>query len=431
MSGLAAAVRLASRGASIILCEQAPRLGGRCYSYFDRRREDVVDNGQHVLLGAYHNALDYLDTIGTRRYLRKQRSLHIPLHHPVEGFASFTVPAIPKPFHLTAGMLKFDLLTFRERRGLLRVGLELSRWDRSLDRGLSDKTVDQWLTGLGQSAQAMKCLWHPIAISVMNELPGKASALLFARTLRAAFLGKRSDSAILLPTVGQTDLYVSGAIRYLSRRNVRLLHNAEVRSLEVGGSGVSRVALKNGRRLAADFVIAAVPYHSLERIIPESLRSAQPFAGLTRIKSSPIVSFHLWFERDFMDADFIGLIDRRIQWVFNRRRIMSEERKKSGYLSAVISGAHDFIDLPRQALLSMALEDLREVYPGMGKLQSSVIIKEKRATFSPTCDAERWRPPARTPIRNFFLAGDWTDTGLPATIEGAVLSGFRAAGSIP
>jgi hydroxysqualene dehydroxylase len=419
-------VELASRGARVVLCEQAPRLGGRCYSFVDPRTGDVVDNGQHILLGAYHSLLGYLDTIGSRGFLRAH-PMNLPLHHPHDGFASFGVPPVPRPFHLPAGMLKFRLLSLADRRRLLSVGLALSRWNRSVEQRLSAMTVEQWLTQLGQSGRSLECLWNPIAISVMNESPEKASALLFARSLRAAFLGRKSDSTILLPTVGQTELYVSGAVRYLLERKARLLENTEVASLELRKSAVSNVVLKSGLRLTADYVISAIPYHSLERIIPENFHHEKPFVGLSRIESSPIVSLHLWFEREFMNVDFLGLIGRRIQWVFNRRRITGGHEKKSAYVSAVISGAHRFVNLPRRTLLSIALEDLREVYPGIGKLLSSVVIKEKRATFSPTCEVEQWRPPAQTTLRNLFLAGDWTDTGLPATIEGAVLSGLRAA----
>src|SRR5258706_2066825 len=296
LSGLAAAVRLASRGAKVVLCEQAPRLGGRCYSFTDPATGDVVDNGQHILLGAYHYLLEYLDTIGSREFL-KVRSLTLPLHHPESGFASFAVPPVPRPFQLPAGMLKFKLLSLAERRRLLTVGLALSRWTRSVEEKLSRMSVDQWLTGLGQSRRAMECLWTPIAIAVMNESPEKASGLLFARTLRAAFLGKKSDSTILLPTVGQTELYVSGAVRYLGVRNARLFENTEVSSLEVRHSAISGIVLKGGRRLNAGSVIAAIPYHSLERIIPVHLQDEKPFSGLNRIKSSPIVSLHLWFEK--------------------------------------------------------------------------------------------------------------------------------------
>jgi zeta-carotene desaturase len=426
LSGLAAAVRLASRGAGVVLCEQAPRLGGRCYSFIDPGTGDIVDNGQHILLGAYHHLLEYLDTIGSRGFLRIHPPT-LPLHHPEKGFASFSIPAVPRPFDLPAGMLKFTLLTLGERKRLLGVGLALRKWSRTAEEHLSALTVEQWLTRLGQSRRAMECLWNPISISVMNESPEKASALLFARTLRAAFLGRKSDSAILLPTVGQTELYVSGAIRYLGERNARIMENTEVASLEVRNSALSHVVLKDGRRLDAGCVIAAVPYYSLERIIPANLRAEQAFRGLGRLDSSPIVSLHLWFDREFMETDFLGLIARRIQWVFNRRRITGGEGKMPGYLSAVISGAGRFVDLPREKLVSIALEDLREVYPGMGNLLSSVVIKEKRATFSPTCEAEEWRPPSHTPVRNLFLAGDWTDTGLPATIEGAVQSGWKAA----
>src|ERR1041384_3250361 len=427
LSGLAASVDLASRGAAVLLCEAGPRLGGRCYSYVDVRTGDTVDNGQHVLLGAYHNVLEYLARIGSVRFLKKQRSLTLPLHHPEKGFHSFSVPEVPKPFDLPAGMLRFGLLTLQDRRRLLNVGLALRGWDRNMEESLSQKTVAGGLSGLGQSRESMECLWNPIALSVMNESPEEASALLFARALRGAFMGEKSDSSILLPTVGQSDLYVAGAIEYLMRRKAKILLNSEVRTLAMRGSGVSHLELQGGMKVTGGFIVSAVPYFALRRMIPPEFMTETPFEGLGKIGSSPIVSIHLWFEKDFMESDLLGLIGRRVQWLFNRRRIMRGSGKTTGYVSAVISAARPFLHLTKERLVEIALQDIRGMYPRTGRLLCSGVIKEKRATFSPTCGVERFRPGARTTLRHIFLAGDWTDTGLPATIEGAVVSGLKAA----
>lgn len=429
LSGLAAAVELASRGAQVALTEQAPRLGGRCYSYLDQKTGDVVDNGQHLLLGAYHNLLRYLETIGTIQFLKRQLILNLPFYHPVKGRGDFEISRLPKPFHLTAGMLKFKLLSLKDRRNLLKIGVALSRWDRQTEKELSNLTVEEWLFSLNQSEEARGSFWHPIAISVMNEHPGKASALLFARSLRAAFLGKKSDSSLLIPTVGQTDLYVRGAENFLRLRGITVWINTEVESIDVSGTRAVGVRLKDGKRVQATQVISAVPYYSLAKLIPPALRKEKPFIDLNEFESSSIISMHLWFDREFMDVDFLGLIGKNIQWVFNRRRFMNEEGNGTGYLSCVISGARAFIDLSKEKLIALALRDLHSVFPGSrtARMTSSIIIKEKRATFSPTCEIEPLRPSSETPIENLYLAGDWTNTGLPATIEGAVMSGFSAA----
>ena len=432
LSGLAAAVDSARRGLSVALCEQAPRLGGRCYSYVDKTTGDIVDNGQHVLLGAYKSTLKYLELTGTRFLLKEEPSLRLPLHHPRKGFAAFEVSALPKPFHLTAGMLKFKLLTLGDRRRLLNVGLQLHRWGSAVEKKLSSLTVSEWLEGSNQSPEARKCLWYPIAISVMNELPQRASALLFARSLRSAFLGSKSDSAVLLPIVGQTELYVQGAERYLARKGARVLKNTEVTAVGVESQDRLTLDLKSGGRIRARSVISAVPHFALQKMLPRGTRKTEPFASLPQFTDSPIVSVHLWFDREFMDADYVGLIGGGLQWVFNRRRIMNQTDRQGSFLSAVVSAAHLRIRWPREKLVFAAVEELRHTFSDFGKsrLLHSVVIKERRATFSATNAAEALRPSSRSPLRNFYLAGDWTDTGLPATIEGAIRSGFAAAEAV-
>jgi zeta-carotene desaturase len=429
LSGLAAAVELASRGGKVALFEQAPRLGGRCYSYLDEKTGDVVDNGQHILLGAYHNLIRYLTTIGTIQFLKTQSRLSLPFHHPSKGHGMFEIPSLPKPFHLTTGMLKFKLLPFRDRQKLLRIGLALNRWDQQMEKALSALTVEEWLGGLHQSEEARKCFWYPIAISVMNEVPEKACALLFARSLRAAFLGKKSDSVMLIPTVGQTELYVTGAETFLRLRGTELRLNTEVESIEISGSTSAGVRLKSGERIQAKHVISTVPYHSLLKLIPQKFRRERPFADLSAFESSPIISMHLWFDREFMDEDFLGLIGKEIQWVFNRRKFMTSGGEGTGYLSCIVSGARSLVDFTKEKLVALALRDIHAVYPSSrnAKITSSIVIKEKRATFSPTCQIEPLRPSCETPIDNLYLAGDWTNTGLPATIEGAVMSGFAVS----
>jgi squalene-associated FAD-dependent desaturase len=431
LSGLAASVELASQGSHLALFEQAPKLGGRCYSYIDQKTGDVVDNGQHVLLGAYHHSLRYLEMIGTREFLKQERSLSLPLHHPEKGFAAFNVSSLPKPFHLTAGILKFKLLSFADRQKLLKVGLALTRWNAALEASLATQTIEVWLKSLNQSERARNCLWYPLAISIMNEVPERASALLFARSLRAAFMGTKQDSAILIPTIGQTELYVERAQKLLMAKKATVCTNTEVASIRVKNDAVVGVVLKNGKTFNAQSVISTIPCHAFRKILPHDRRNEPPFHRLHEFESSPIISIHLWFDAEFMEMDYVGLIEKNIQWLFNRRRIIKSSTKKGSYLTGVISGAHTLIDSTKEELVALALKDIHAVFPVSNKVKliHSIVIKEKRATFSPTISVEKVRPSTETPIRNFYLAGDWTNTGLPATIEGAVMSGFNAAHS--
>ncbi len=429
LSGLAAAVKISAGGGTVALLEQAPRLGGRCYSFRDPTTGETVDNGQHVLLGSYRSLLHYLGTIGTSHHLRAEASLTLPFHHPERGFATFHIPTLPAPLDLTAGILKYRLLSVRERADLLNAGRWLSSWTPAKAKTLSRLTVDSWLTAMGQGRNSRDCFWDPISVSVMNERPDTASALLFARTMRRAFLEKRSDSRMLIPAVGQTELYVGGAVTLLESAGsmVRVKTPAAAIVLNAGRAG--GVRLRDGTVIRGRSVVSTVPPWSLGGILPERGACAPLAAAARSIKPSPIVSINLWFDRPFMEGDVLGIIGKQIQWAFNRRAILGEGKGKGGCVACVISAAGDVIGRSAPALTALAVEELRAVYSGAARatLVHSAVIKEKRATFSPTPETEAIRPGAGTPVEGFYLAGDWTDTGLPATIEGAVVSGYAAA----
>ena len=429
LSGLAAAVQLVSNKYSVTLLEQSPKLGGRCYSYVDEKTGDVVDNGQHVLLGAYHDVLRYLDIIGTKQFLKYEPSLKLPFHHPEKGFADFQFSSFPKPFDIAIGMLKFKLLSFGDRRRMLDVGQYLNKWNSGVESSLADLTVDQWLKKLNQSDEACRTFWNPVAISVMNDLPEYSSALLFARAMRTAFFGTRSDSAVLIPTIGQTELYVDNAVEFIRKRNGNIQTNTEVTGLMIQNGKVEGVRLQNGESVSSKSVIAAIPYFALERLIPKEYQKQVPFYFLSNFSSAPIISIHLWFDTECMEQEFVGVVGKSIQWIFNRRKIIQGNKPAGGYISCVISGAYDFIEFSKEKLVEIALNDIQSMYPESkkSKLIHSVVIKEKRATLSNTGTMNSFRPDARTPVGNFYLAGDWTATGFPATIEGAVKSGFTAS----
>lgn len=431
VSGLAAALRLSLDGAKVVLVEQGGKLGGRAYSYIDKKTGDVVDNGQHVLVGAYHNTLHYLELVGARHALssvqQDQTTLQLNLHHPKMGFGAFNLPSLPHPLNLVTAILKYPLLPLRSRWNIVKVGMQIQSWAHSFEEKLRRWSITEWLDSSHQSEEAKRSFWYPIAISVMNELPEKGSAFLFARSLKNTFFGGKKDSTLLIPTVGQTELYIEGAKKILTHHGSKIFLNTEVTSLLIEKGKTVGVKTRNGKRINGKRFVCAVPYFALERLLPEHLRRIEPFVDLKKFESSPIVSIHLWFDREVMDREFVGLIDRDVQWVFNRRRIMRETGKPENYISAVISGAYKYVDMPKNQLVKMTIADITSAFPSAAyaSLTNSVVIKEKRATFAPTNKIELFRPAQQTPIENLFLAGDWTDTELPPTIEGAIMSGFR------
>jgi squalene-associated FAD-dependent desaturase len=427
VSGLAAAVELALSGKKVLLLEQSQKLGGRCYSFRDETTGDEVDNGQHVLIGAYHHALRYLTRVGTRKFLATQKS--IPLHHPISGFSSVTFGTAPAPLHLLTAVLRYSHLSITDRLNVLKVGFFLRNWTDGTTRSLTGMTVDVWLTSLGQSKSVKESLWNPLAISIMNELPEQASALLFAHSLRSAFFGSQEDISVMIPTIGQTALYVDGARRILEQNGCIIRTGSEVIKILSDNQYVTGIRVADGSEVKAEYIISAVPHYALAKILPDASRNSIPFA---KFNSSPIVSVHLWFETDFMPMNYCGLIGKKLQWVFNKRKIEGKIHTETAYLSAVISGAYDVVDKTKDELVDLAVREIGEIFPESktSRLLHSYVIKEKRATFSSTPENERFRPAAETVFKNFFLAGDWTKTGLPATIEGAIQSGFHAAGLI-
>jgi len=440
LSGLAAAVAVTAAGGRVVLVEQGPRLGGRCYSYPDPATGDEVDNGQHVLLGSYRHLLRYLDTIGTSAHLRAQRSLELLFHHPERGFGTFRMRKLPVPLDLASGMLTYRLLSPMEKTRLLAAGNRLRAWTKRDGEALAGLSVTAWLESLGQGKNARECFWDPIAVSVMNELPGSASALLFAAALRAAFFEKGADSRMLLADVGQTALYVDGAVEFLKSRGsvVRTKTRAEALVLRsrhgrpAGGHprDAAGILLGGGEEIRAGSVISAVPHHALPALLPRGPATEGLARSAAAIATSPIVSVNLWFDRPFMETDMVGVIGRTVQWAFDRRSILKGGRRAGSMVACVVSAAHELSSRPPARIVETAVADLRSVYPiaARATLTRSVVIKEKRATFSAVPGVEKLRPGPMTGIGGFYLAGDWTDTGLPATIEGAVKSGFTAAG---
>jgi zeta-carotene desaturase len=430
VSGLAAAVRLTASGVPVVLLEQRAYAGGRAYSFIDRRSGESLDNGQHLLIAGYAATFRYLRAIGADHLVHVQPQPVLQLHHPRHGFGRLALPALPSPLHFAAGIMRFPLLTVNDRLGLLRAGVALHRLRAADAVRLDGMTIAGWLDAQNQSDEARRTFWEPLAVSILNETTAAGSAWPFLHALRVAFLGSRNASALAVPAVGLSDLLVNPAVKMITRHGGVVRTSADVAALDEDGRGVRGVVLRTGEQIDAAAVILAVPWHEIPALIPASLRTWSGVEGLAVLRPSPIVCVHLWFERDAMDHAVAGLADRRVQWLFNRRRLV-RGGGEGGHLSAVISGAHAFMDMPPDDLIRLAVEDIRTAYPAFpSSCTAGIVIKEKRATPSFVPGTQAIRPDVRTPIRNLFLAGDWTDTGLPATLEGAVLSGERAASEI-
>jgi squalene-associated FAD-dependent desaturase len=385
-------------------------------------------------MGCYRETLDFLRTIGTRDRLIVHRNLEIEMLRGPGQRAQLRTARLPGPFHMLAGLFGYRHLTPIQRFGVARAGMKMM-YMRRFDRGrLSAMTVAQLMDVTGQGSQARQCFWYPLAIATLNEDPELASALLLAEVMKRAFFSRRIDSAFLYSTVGLTDLYCGAACEYIQRRDGVVATHAIAERLDLDGNGmVNAVRLRDGRTLRAANFIAAVPPEQLLRLLPEGATSDSYFADIAHLGSSPIICVHVWLDREVTKSAFVGFIGTSTQWMFNKRRIFAQHgARHPGYLSFVISGARKLVDMPNDELLGLVITDLRAMIPSARQANTlrALVLKEKHATIAPDPASDRRRPRNATPIPNFFTAGDWTQTGLPATIESAVISGRAAATAV-
>jgi hydroxysqualene dehydroxylase len=431
-AGLAAATALAESGARVLLLEARPHLGGRARSFVDAETGAVVDNGQHLFMGCYRESLRFLDRIGGRDNLWLQPRLHVPMVGTGGDAWAFHLPPLPTPWNLVAGLLRFRGLDWRGRLAALRVGEEVRRRSRHgagiEDGTLDDRTVSEWLAALGQGARANRWLWHPLAIAALNEDPARASAAVFMPVLREALLGGNDASRLGLSKVGLSDLYAGPAAHYLKSRGCEVRLRSQVRRIVVDGGRCGGVVLADGSRIDAGSVIAALPPEDLLESLPPEVGADPFFARAARIETSPIVSIYLWFGVAVSDLPFAGIVGGTWQWIFNRGAFRGHRSGLHG-VTLVCSAARALVETPREALIRTALDDLHACFPASRRapLHHALVIKEKKATMAPLRGGLALRPSFPTPVKRLWLAGDWTATGLPATIESAVLSGHACA----
>jgi squalene-associated FAD-dependent desaturase len=422
-AGLAAGVRLSARGHEVMLLERRNHLGGRAYSFIDQKTGDVVDNGQHLFMGCYHHTIAFLETIGRLDRLKFQDRARVDFLDR-EGFTSFDCPPLPAPLNVLAGLLRMKGLGIGDKLRTVNIGRAIKS-NGKLSPGAI--TVDQWLDELGQSPRIKKRFWYPMVIATLNQSPDIASARMLRVVLQQAFGGSSKSARIGISRVGLSDLYTDGASDYIKARGGQVQTGAQVRGFVIEQGVVVAVELKDGERVEGDSFISAVPPEALFAILPDEQKNKE-FASLLTLGSSPIVSINLWFDRSIVDHEFVGLLGTRCQWIFNKDLILSPG-KQSNQVAVIISAARDFVDWTRNDLVEMATRELHELLPASraAELLHSVIVKEREATLSHSVESDSLRPGPRTSIPNLILAGDWIDTGLPATIESAVMSGDVAA----
>lgn len=430
-AGLSAAVFLDSLGYKITLLEKKPILGGRTYAFWDKKTDTWVDNGQHILIGAYHETLKLIENLGVTHRLTIQKKTEVPLIFDTKKPTRFTLPRLPVPFNLLVGLFKMKGFSLRDKLGFLKLGQALKKLKKTPDESLN-QTVEEWLTNLRQSPYVKKNFWEPLTLATLNDRPQVASARMLATVLIKGFLSSQEDSRMILSKTNLNELLAKPARAYLEIRGQKIQTSVGVKKIHILDNKIQGLELDSGEMTRAHTYISALPFKALLRLIPEGFIESEPyFSNLTKLKNSPIISINLWFDRDIIPYPFVGVAGTQIHWYFNRNQIEDVSHPPYHYMG-VVSGAYDLVEASREDILKIAFKELYELFPKarQANLIHSLVNKEKEATLSPQVGSEEFRPPQKSPFPNLYVIGDWTKTGYPATIESAVISARLAVDEI-
>ena len=428
LAGLAAGCALSAAGFRVTLFERRPYLGGRASSYQHPGTSEVVDNCQHVLLGCCTNLIDLYRRTGVEDKIRWYDSL--TFLEP-GGRASVIRPsALPAPLHAGLSFLRADCLNLADKLAIGRAMAVLAPATPA-DRG---ETFLAWLKRHGQTEQAIERFWKTILISALNEDLDQVSVPYAAQVIRESFLKSAAAGRMGVPVVPLTQLY-SAAGDVIRSRGGDVQFRAGVESFRAQPSDVTVVV--NGQEQKFDYLVLAVSFDVLAKMLPDS-RVAAPLAELlSHFTTSPITGIHLWFDRQISDLDHAVLLDRTIQWMFHKSRLIEARENQAresqngngSYVELVVSNSRSLIEKSRGEIVELAVRELGEFFPAArdARLLKSTVIKEVHATYSPRPGVDQYRPGPQTAWPRVFLAGDFVATGWPATMEGAVRSGYLAA----
>jgi zeta-carotene desaturase len=432
LAGLSSAIALAEAGFRVRLLEKRPHLGGRAASYVLPGGEHV-DNCQHVTLGCCTNLADFYRRVGAADKIRFFSRLEFATPDGRRGTMSASF--LPAPLHLTFSFATFPLLGWADKRAIARALLKIARsggQPGDLTDGEASISMLDWLRKQHQTDGAIRRFWEVILISALDEQLDRVDARYGIDVFWKAFLSTRDGYRIGIPRVPLGELY-DGCREAITSRGGEVLLRAGVRGFCVTGERVVGVARDDGSVETADFYLAAVPHDVLPELLPaEVVAREASFSDLRNLQTSPITGVHLWFDHIVMTEPFLTLLDSTTQWVFNKTQLYGGLENGGQYLQLVISASYGLTPRSRQEIIDLCLGELRGVLPKLreAKLVKGTVVKEMCATFSPAPGADRWRCSQKSALAGLFLAGDWTATGWPSTMEGAVRSGYLAAEAI-
>ena len=439
LAGLSAATALADVGYRVELFERRPYLGGRASSYELPGTGEVVDNCQHVLLGCCTNLIDFYCSLGVEQQIRWYDEITFIL--PGGRSSTLKAGALPAPFHAAPSFLDSAILDLKDKLAIARAMLALM----PALPGDDGNNFQTWLQRHGQTRQAMDRFWAPVLVSALNEELDRVSVRYAALVFRESFLKSARAGRMGVPAVPLSELYGTAA-QYLEGRGGRVHLRAAVDSVKADAGSVR--CCVGGEDVKADYAVLATPFNAVEKVLPNTPEMRELCDRARSLEASPITGIHLWFDREITPLEHAVLLERTIQWMFHKSKILHPDKSKTGtyrgpqmlakrkdsaqsgsYIELVVSSSKTLVDKPRGEIIDLAIRELAEFFPVVreAKLTKATVIKEIHATFSPAPGSDALRPSNVSPWPRLFLAGDWIATGWPATMEGAVRSGYGAA----
>jgi squalene-associated FAD-dependent desaturase len=433
-AGLAAAAALSGAGKSVTVLERKPYVGGRACSYEHPALHEIVDS-QHVLLGCCTNLIELCEQSGSAdkiRWYDKQTFLE-----PGGRSSTISASSLPAPFHFAPSFLSMSMLGWKDKLGMARGLMEFFRGYPAED----NESIEHWLKRTRQTELSIRHFWNPILMATLNDRAAHCSTRYAGKVFHELFIKSSMGGRLGIPTVPLSEFYMAAA-RWIESRGGTVQLRASVEAITQEQSGRWRVDIAD-RSYIADSIILALPFEQTQKLLP-AVRLNEQYAGpalntkdelelkMARQVHSSFTSILLWFDREISDLDHAWLLDTTIEWFFHKSRIRRYPSEKGSYVELVIAGSRAQLSMTREEILSGALHELQLFFPEVkrAKLVKSGVLKEARATFSVVPGLDQFRPTQATEWPGLYLAGDWTATEWPSTMEGAVRSGRLAAGAV-
>jgi squalene-associated FAD-dependent desaturase len=438
VAGLNAAAALAATGANVTVLERRPYVGGRAYSYLHPALDEVVDS-QHVLVGCCANLMDFCNAAGLAdkiRWYDRQTYLEPSTSSSAARASTIAPAALPSPLHYAPSFLTLATLRTADKLAIARGLAAFARGPAGSD----NESAAQWYHRTHQTPRAIRHLWEPLLLATLNDSAENCSMRYAAKVFYELFLKDRTGGRLGIPTVPLSNFYAAGA-DLVRARGGRMELRSSVEQLVQQSDGRWLLCSGNeAQSLLADSVILALPFEQTQKLIAtmqlqpayDEETRAELLAKIARFTSSPFISILLWYDRQITDLDHAWLLDSTIQWFFHKSRIRDYAPERGSYVELVIAGSKAELPMTREHILTPALAELERFFPEVrtARLIKSGILKEARATFSVTPGLDAFRPSQRTGWPGLYLAGDWTATDWPSTMEGAARSGRLAAGEL-